>query len=100
MPMRWPSMSADRCVNQQGSRPNRYNGRQRIATLDFIDLDRRFVRLRKDRPADLDLGQWGRLYGFDESWAPLLENSRVVILAEASCGKTEEMRAKVRGTAA
>ena len=66
MPMRWPSMSEGRCVNQRGSRPNRYNGRQRIVTMDFIDLDRRFVRLRKDRPADLDLGHWGRLYGFDE----------------------------------
>ena len=81
MPMRWPSMSEGRCVNQRDSRPNRYNGRQRIVTMDFIDLDRRFVRLRKDRPADLDLGHWGRLYG-STSWTSLLEHSRVVILAE------------------
>lgn len=62
----------------------------------FIDLGREFMPF-KDEP-DWELSYQAFLtdtYLGASSWADLLKNRRVVILAEAGSGKTSEMRAKV-----
>jgi hypothetical protein len=55
---------------------------------------RSFAPLRKDQAPDRDLGRWGRAYGGWVDWAALLAHRRVVILAEASAGKTWELKAQ------
>src|SRR5882724_6649600 len=61
--------------------------------MNFIDLDRSFVPLAKDQEASLDIGRfWGaRLSGW-LSWEELRRRRRVILLAEAASGKTEEFR--------
>lgn len=58
--------------------------------MKFVDLDRSFVPVAKDKEPILNAGIWGRKYGGWNSWADLLERRRVVLLAEASSGKSEE----------
>jgi hypothetical protein len=55
----------------------------------FIDLERKFAVITKDKEADLV-----RDHQFREwiGWPELLRYRRVVLLAEASGGKTEEFR--------
>lgn len=58
---------------------------------DFIDLDRNFVEISKDGEPDVDIGRiLGRRYSGSHNWAELREHPRVVLLAEASSGKTAE----------
>jgi hypothetical protein len=57
----------------------------------FIDLDRNFVPLSKDQDPSLDIGRfWGGRHGGWLNWEELLRRRRVVLLAEAASGKTEE----------
>jgi len=64
--------------------------------LDFIDLDRSFVQVKKDQEPDLDIGQaWGRQFGSWFGWENLLVRHRTVLLAEAASGKTAEFRHQV-----
>jgi len=58
--------------------------------VSFVDLSRCFVAIGKDQEPALDAGVWGLRYLGWLDWARLLENRRVVLLAEASSGKTEE----------
>src|SRR5689334_4618840 len=59
----------------------------------FIDLKRSFVAISKGEEANLDIGRtWGRKIAGWLDWSDLLEYRRVVLLAEASSGKTEEFR--------
>lgn len=58
--------------------------------MSFVDLSRCFVAIGKDQEPALDAGVWGLRYLGWLDWARLLENRRVVLLAEASSGKTEE----------
>ncbi len=59
----------------------------------YVDLKRSFVLIGKDQEASLGLDStWGRRIGGWLSWHDLLEHRRVVLLAEASSGKTEEFR--------
>ncbi|WP_218274126.1 hypothetical protein, partial [Pseudomonas sp. GW456-11-11-14-TSB2] len=61
--------------------------------MDFIDLNRYFVPLREDQEADLDIGRlWGPQVSGWLSWADLRRRRRVILLAEAYSGKTEEFR--------
>lgn len=61
--------------------------------MDYVDLSRSFVPVRKDQEPSLDLGlAWGRRIGEWLDWSDLLDYRRVVLLAEASSGKTEEFR--------
>ncbi|HUB63196.1 MAG TPA: hypothetical protein VL996_01915 [Methylocella sp.] len=61
--------------------------------MDFVELDRSFVPLSKDQEPSLDVGRlWGRKIGGWLSWKDLLSHRRVVLLAEASSGKSEEFR--------
>jgi hypothetical protein len=62
--------------------------------MTFVELNRCFVPLRKDQEPILDVGIWGRKYGGWIDWPQLLEYRRVVLLAEASSGKTEEFRSR------
>jgi hypothetical protein len=61
--------------------------------MDFINLNRYFVPLTKDQEPSLDIGRfWGpRISGW-LGWEELRRRRRVILLAEASSGKTEEFR--------
>jgi hypothetical protein len=60
--------------------------------MPFVDLNRCFVPIGKDREPMLDAGLWGRRFAGWLDWPQVLEHRRVVLLAEASSGKTEEFR--------
>jgi len=65
--------------------------------MEFIDLDRLFVPLAKDKDAIIDWSpHWGRKYGGWLSWTDLLTHRRVVLLAEALSGKTKELEFRAR----
>jgi hypothetical protein len=61
--------------------------------VNFIELSRWFVPVSKDREPSLDVGRvWGRKIGGWLSWSALRKHRRVVLLAEASSGKSAEFR--------
>lgn len=60
--------------------------------MTFVELDRCFVPLKKDQEPILDVGIWGRKFAGWIDWPQLLDYRRVVLLAEASSGKSEEFR--------
>lgn len=63
--------------------------------MSFIDLHRHFVPLDKDKEPNLEIGSiWGGKYAGWLGWAELLERRRVVLLAEAASGKSEEFRSQ------
>ena len=55
-----------------------------------VDLGRTFVPVRADKP--IGKATWGIWHRGALDWADLLERPRVVVLAEASSGKTYEFR--------
>lgn len=60
---------------------------------DFIDLDRSFVPVAEGEEPHLELNSdQGRRFGGWLDWGSLLTHPRVVLLAEAGCGKTAEFR--------
>lgn len=62
-------------------------------SMGYIDLDRSFVPIKKGEEPRVDLNtQQGRSYGGWLDWSALLKHQRVVLLAEAGCGKTTEFR--------
>ena len=64
----------------------------------FIDLQRRFHDLTDSEPEDIEsLLAWsGSEFGPDIGWSELLQYARVILLAEAGTGKTDEMRQQVK----
>lgn len=68
----------------------------------YIDLNRCFIPIKKDEEVDLEVGRyWGKQIGGWFDWGELLNKYRVVILAEASSGKTAEFKGaadKLRNT--
>jgi hypothetical protein len=63
----------------------------------FVELNRSFFPLLKDHEPSLDFGRaWGRKLGGWLEWSDLRERRRVVLLAEASSGKTEEFKNQVK----
>ena len=59
----------------------------------FVELQRSFVRIGKDREPSLEVGRFrGRKIGGWLEWPELREHRRVVLLAEASSGKSAEFR--------
>ncbi len=59
----------------------------------FVELNRWFVPIEKDREPNLDIGRaWGRKVAGWLDWADLRNCRRVVLLAEAHSGKSEEFR--------
>ena len=60
--------------------------------MEFVDLDRLFVPLKRDADAALEWGpHWGRRYGGWLDWQSVLGHWRVALLAEALSGKTKEL---------
>jgi hypothetical protein len=60
--------------------------------MNFVELNRCFVPVGKDQEPVLNLGTWGRKYGGWLEWKELRERRRVILLAEASSGKSAEFR--------
>ena len=61
--------------------------------MSFVELNRCFVPIGKDQEPSLDIGHhWGRKVGGWLEWSDLREYQRVVLLAEASSGKSAEFR--------
>ena len=61
--------------------------------MDFVDLKRYFVAVREDQETDLNVGRvWGPRVSGWLSWDDLKLRRRVILLAEAYSGKTEEFR--------
>ena len=61
--------------------------------MEFVDLNRSFVAIANDSESNLLIGRvWGRRIGGWLEWSDLLNYPRVVLLAEAASGKTEEFR--------
>jgi hypothetical protein len=61
--------------------------------MNFINLDRYFVPLTKDQEPSLDIGRfWGPRVSGWLGWEELRRRRRVILLAEAASGKTEEFR--------
>src|SRR5439155_19050717 len=72
----------------------------RNSTMAFINLDRRFLPWGDKRESAAELYA---IYGSERdslSWQGLLEKRRVVILAEAGSGKTEELKEQARSLCA
>jgi hypothetical protein len=65
---------------------------------DYIELRRNFVPVAEGAEPDLAAGVlWGRKYGGWLEWPELLDHARVVLLAEAQSGKTEEFKHAAAG---
>jgi hypothetical protein len=64
-----------------------------------VALDRRFVAWHEDEGSAIQRIRDPRLYADDVDWKELQKRLRVVILAEAGSGKTEELRAQARALA-
>lgn len=59
----------------------------------YIELNRSFVPIKKDEEVDLEIGRyWGKQIGGWLDWGDLMNKQRVIILAEASSGKSIEFR--------
>lgn len=71
---------------------------RRMDVTEFVDLERRFHELTDQEVNDPEnLAAWGEYaLGTTSGWPELLEHDRVVLLAEAGAGKTEEMRQQVK----
>lgn len=64
--------------------------------MTFVDLHRYFAPIKKDQEPSLNVGFWGRKFAGGLDWDELLTHRRVVLLAEASSGKSEEFRNQQR----
>ena len=63
--------------------------------MKFSQLNRSFIPVNRSEDTSEWGGVWGHKYGGWLDWPELLEKPRVVLLAEASSGKTEEFRSRV-----
>ena len=64
--------------------------------MNFIELNRFFVPIGKDKEPLLRIEHtWGRQFAGWLQWSDLLKYNRVVLLAEASSGKSTEFRHQV-----
>ncbi len=65
--------------------------------MSFIDLDRRFLRWSEKQNDAAEVYAWLRHHSrHDLDWPKLLQHHRVVILAEAGSGKSEELKEQAR----
>jgi hypothetical protein len=64
-----------------------------------VALDRRFIAWREEEGSAIQRLKDPRLYADDIDWKELQKHHRVVILAEAGSGKTEELRAQAQALA-
>ena len=68
-------------------------------TVTHVALDRRFVAWQEEQDNTIQRLKDPRLYADDIGWMELQKHHRVVILAEAGSGKTEELRAQAQALA-
>lgn len=69
--------------------------------MDYVDLHRWFSEVRKDQELDPDVGKfWGPKIDGWLDWNGLRQHRRVVLLAEASSGKSEEFKHQAKTMAA
>lgn len=61
--------------------------------MTYVDLQRDFIPVKKDEEVNVESRRWGKLLGGWLNWNDLLNRKRVILLAEASSGKTEEFKA-------
>ncbi len=64
----------------------------------FIELNRTFTPISKDQTFDEEAYDFSHIFGLSgtKKWSDLLELPRVIILAEAGAGKTDEVKAVAR----
>ena len=67
--------------------------------MTHVALDRRFVAWQEEQDNTIQRLKDPRLYADDIGWMELQKHHRVVILAEAGSGKTEELRAQAQALA-
>ena len=67
--------------------------------MTYVALERRFVAWREQEGTAIQRLRDPRLYADEIDWSELQKHSRVVILAEAGSGKTEELRAQAQALA-
>jgi hypothetical protein len=65
-------------------------------TVTHVALDRRFIAWREEEGSAIQRLKDPRLYADDIDWKELQKHRRVVILAEAGSGKTEELGAQAQ----
>jgi hypothetical protein len=64
-----------------------------VAVVEYVDLKRNFIPVGKDAEPNFAFGHaMGRKFGGWLDWSDLLNHERVVLLAEAASGKTEEFK--------
>jgi hypothetical protein len=64
--------------------------------MKFVELNRGFLPVKKGQDPELDIGRyWSHKYSGAIFWPELHKYHRVVLLAEASSGKTEEFRNQI-----
>ncbi|KAB0669030.1 hypothetical protein F6V30_14430 [Oryzomonas sagensis] len=69
--------------------------------MQFIELNRCFAVISKEQESNLEIGMaWGHKVAGWLRWEDSLKYDRVVLLAEASSGKTEEFKNQARALAA
>lgn len=67
---------------------------------EYVGIERVFAPLRPDEVVTAEqVESWGGRYFGALGWTELLQSHRVVVLAEAGAGKTEEFRARARDKA-
>ena len=72
-----------------------------VPPLGFVELNRWFVPVGMDQEPNIDIGRaWGRRIGGWLNWQELRKRHRVVLLAEAASGKSEEFRNQAETLAA
>lgn len=64
-----------------------------------VALDRRFIAWQEKEGSAIQRLRQSQLPGDDTAWSELRKHQRVVILAEAGSGKTEELRTQARALA-
>ena len=66
--------------------------------IEYVDLKRNFIPVAKHSEPNLAIGRaWGRKLGGWLEWSDLLDHQRVVLLAEASSGKSAEFKHTAAG---
>ena len=85
-------------AHEQCGAVTRYRAREGVDQVtEFIDLERRFHEPTDREVDDPDnLAAWSEYLPSATGWPKLLEHNRVVLLAEAGAGKTEEMRQQAK----